>query len=171
MPLLPHLGRLVALATLALIPSLASAQDTTAGDLVIQHPWARATPGGATVAGGYMTILNHGTKPDVLTGGSSDVSAKFELHTMAMANGVMTMRPTGPVTIPPGGSVTFSPSGRHVMMIGLKHGLKEGGTVAGTLTFEHAGTVPVRFEVEGLGANGPSGTPAKGAAMPGMEMH
>ncbi len=165
-----RIGHLLALALSASAPSLAMAQDVTAGDLVIQHPWARATPGGAQVAGGYMTIVNHGTAPDTFTGGSSEVATKFELHTMAMKDGVMTMRPTGRVTIPPGGSVTLSPSGLHVMMTGLKHGLKKGDSVAGTLTFEHAGTVPVRFDVEGLGAQTPAPVSDKHATMPGMDM-
>ena len=178
-------SHLLALAALVLTPSLAMAQDIHAGDLVIQHPWARATPGGAQVAGGYLTIVNHGTAPDTLTGGSAEVAAKFELHTMAMDNGMMTMRPTGPLTIPPGGSVTLIPSGIHIMLSGLKHGLKKGDIFAGTLAFEHAGTVPVRIEVEGIGAKGPSAMPAGGgaatpavggaampvggAAMPGMD--
>ena len=162
--------RLLALAISISAPSLALAQDVTAGGLVIQHPWARATPGGAQVAGGYMTIVNHGPSPDTLTGGSSEASAKFELHTMAMENGIMTMRPTGPLTIAPGASVTMSPTGLHIMLTGLKHGLKKGDVVTGTLTFEHAGTVPVRFQVEGLGAQGPSAAPDKRATMPGMDM-
>ena len=162
-------SHLLALAALVLTPSLAIAQDIRAGDLVIQHPWARATPGGAQVAGGYLTIINHGTAPDTLTGGSAEVAAKFELHTMAMDNGMMMMRPTGPLTIPPGGTVTLTPAGIHIMLSGLKHGLKKGDTFAGTLAFERAGTVPVRIEVEGIGAKGPSTTPAGGAAMPGMD--
>ena len=56
------------------------------------------------------------------------------------------------------------------MLSGLKHGLKQGDTVAGTLTFEHAGTVAVRFAVEGIGAKGPATAPDRKAAMPGMDM-
>ena len=162
----------LALAAFVLAPAVGVAQDIgagdiKAGDLVIRHPWARATPGGAQVAGGYLTITNHGGAPDALTGGSSEVAARFELHTMAMADGMMTMRPSGPLTIPPGATVALSPAGTHIMLSGLKHGLKQGDTVAGTLTFERAGTVPVRFAVEGIGAKGPSATPAGGGPMSG----
>ncbi len=169
MPRLQRARRVLALAAPVLIPSLGMAQDIKAGDLVIQQPWARATPGGAQVAGGYLTIINHGTAPDTLTGGSADVAARFELHTMAMKDGMMTMRPSGPLTIPPGGSVTLSPSGTHIMLSDLKHGLKQGDTVAGTLTFAHAGTVPVRFEVEGIGSRGPATAPDRTPAMPGTD--
>ena len=162
-------GRLAALISLALAPTLAMAHDFKAGDLVVQHPWARATPKGAQVGGGYLTIINHGTAPDTLTGGSFEASANFEVHDMTTENGVMKMRPSGPLAIPPGGTLTLDPSGKHIMFTGLKHGLEKGTEIAGTLTFEHAGTVPVQFEVEGIGAKGPSGAHS-GHSMPGMKM-
>ena len=59
------------------------------------------------------------------------------------------------------------------MFTGLKHGLKKGETVSGTLVFERAGTVPVEFEVEGIGAKGPGKDVTLGHAghnMPGMDM-
>lgn len=161
-------GRLVALASLTLVPTLATARDFKAGDLVIQQPWARATPNGAEVAGGYLTVINHGAAADTLTGGTFEAASAFEIHNMTTDAGVMRMRPTDALTIPPGGSVTLSPSGTHIMFTGLKHGLKKGEDVAGTLVFAHAGSVPVRFAVEGIGAKGPAG--ADGRAMPTMDM-
>ena len=76
-----------------LLATPARAEDVKAGDLVITQAWSRATPGGAKVAGGYLTIENKGTAPDRLIGGSVDVAARVEVHEMAMNNGVMTMRP------------------------------------------------------------------------------
>ena len=64
---------------------------------------------------------------------------------------------------------TLSPTGTHIMFTGLKRGLKKGETVDGTLTFAHAGTVPVQFEVEGIGAKGPGA--GAGQPMPGMDTH
>ena len=34
-----------------------------AGDIVVESPWARATPKGAEVGGGYLTIENKGATP------------------------------------------------------------------------------------------------------------
>lgn len=51
----------LALAFLALAAVCAgsvSAQEIKAGGLVLSHAWARATPGGAEVGGGYLTIEN-----------------------------------------------------------------------------------------------------------------
>ncbi len=172
MTVLSAAGRLAALLTLALAPSTAMAGDTVLGDLVIHQPWSRATPGGAQVGGGYVTIENKGTTPDRLTGGSFAASSGFELHSMTMTGGVMQMRPAGPLEIPPGRSVSLDPSGLHIMFTGLKRPLKKGESVPGTLTFDHAGTAKIEFDVESIGAKGPGGgvAPAHaGHGMPGME--
>ena len=163
-------GLTAALTLLSLSPSLAAAQDFSAGDITIRSPWARATPTGAKVAGGYMTVMNHGSAPDCLIGGSLEAADGFQVHDMTTEDGIMKMRPTGPLTIPPGGTVTLGASGRHIMFTGLKRGLKKGDEVAGTLTFEHAGTVPVHFEVEAIGAKAPSDSGSSGHSMPGMTM-
>ena len=170
---LKRAGPLAALLALALAPSTAMAADVTLGDLVIHRPWARATPGGAQVGGGYLTIENRGGVADRLTGGSFAASSGFELHSMTMDGGIMKMRPAGPLEIPPGRSVTLDPANLHIMFTGLKRGLKQGETVPGTLTFEHAGTAKVDFAVEGIGAKGPGGSAApahSGSSMPGMDM-
>ena len=69
------------------------AHEFKVGDLEIGHPWSRATPAGAKVAGGYFTITNNGSTPDRLVSISSDISEKAELHEMGVKDGVMTMRP------------------------------------------------------------------------------
>jgi periplasmic copper chaperone A len=73
--------------------STVHARDFKAGGLDITDPWFRATPKGASVAGGYMKIKNDGSTPDRLIGGSSDVASKFEVHEMKMENGIAKMRP------------------------------------------------------------------------------
>ncbi|WP_095084761.1 copper chaperone PCu(A)C [Mesorhizobium sophorae] len=122
------------------------------GDLEIGHPWSRATPAGAKVAGGYFTITNKGSTPDRLLSISTDISDKAELHEMSVKDGVMTMRPVaGGLEIPAGGKVALAPGGYHLMFIGLKRQPKQGETFSATLTFEKAGTVSVDFAVEGMG--------------------
>ncbi|HMH61638.1 MAG TPA: copper chaperone PCu(A)C, partial [Bradyrhizobium sp.] len=58
----------------ALFAVPARAEEVNAGDLVITQAWSRATPGGAKVAGGYLTIQNKGSAADRLIGGSADVA-------------------------------------------------------------------------------------------------
>ena len=149
------------LAALAMLP--AQAADVTVGALKISAPWARATPKGASVGGGYMKITNTGTAPDRLIGGSTDIAKSFEVHEMKMEGGVMKMRPVaGGLEIKPGETVTLDPSGYHVMFVGLKEQLKQGDHFKATLEFAKAGKVDVDFTVEGIGAK-------TGGDMPGME--
>lgn len=136
----------------------ASAHEFKLGSLEIVHPWARATPGGAKVGGGYLTIVNHGSEPDRLVAITApDRSDRVEIHEMAVNNGVMTMRPLpGGLVIKPGESVELKPGGYHVMMQDLKAPLKEGDKVDATLTFEKAGSVKVYFVVAPIGAAAPA---------------
>lgn len=161
----------------ALLSLPAVAHDYTLGALKIHHPWARATPKGAAVGGGYLSITNTGTTPDWLVGGSTDVAQGFEVHEMSTNNGIMRMRmlPKG-LEIKPGQTVMMSPSGYHIMFTGLKAPLSKGEKVDATLKFEKAGEVKVFFLVGSIGQmSGDEGAkPAAGGAMshdmPGMKM-
>ena len=140
----------------ALLATPAGAQETRAGDLVITQPWSRATPAGAKVAGGYLTIENKGSAPDRLVSGTGDVAGRVEIHEMAMNNGVMTMRPLDKgLTIEPGKTVKLAPGGYHVMLMDLKNPLKQGEKVPLTLEFEKAGKVTLSLDVQGVGAQAP----------------
>jgi len=138
------------------------------GGIRIDEAWARATPGAAKTGAAYLTITNTGTAPDRLVAITSPAANHAEAHSMTMTNGVMEMRALGPVTIAPGQAVTFAPSGNHIMLEGLKAPLKEGQTVALTLTFEHAGARDVIASIEKIGAMQKSAGAAPAATMPGM---
>ena len=146
------------LALLLAAPSV-RAEDVKAGDLVISQAWTRATPGGARIGGGFLTIENKGTSPDKLVGVSADIAGKVEVHEMATNNGVMKMRPVeGGLTIDPGKTVKLAPGGLHLMMMDLKSPLKQGDKLPVTLHFEKAGKVAVTLDVQGVGAPAPSGS-------------
>jgi hypothetical protein len=152
-------------AMIALGVTAASAHEYKAGSIEIKHPWARATPKGATVAGGYMRLINTGSTPDRLIGGTNANSEKFEIHEMSMDNGVMKMRPLpNGVEIKPGQTVELKPGGYHLMFVGLKQPFEKGKRVKGTLQFEKAGTVDVEYVVEAIG-----GTPKMDHDMGGMD--
>lgn len=129
-----------------------------AGDLELTGVWARATPPAARVAGGFLSITNHGSSPDRLTGGAFDRSGSVEVHEMAMDNGVMKMRKLADgLVIQPGETVELKPGGYHLMFMQLKEPLKEGETVNGVLTFEKAGDVAVTYPVMPFGHAGGGG--------------
>jgi periplasmic copper chaperone A len=139
------------------------AEEVKAGDLVITQAWSRATPGGAKIAGGYLTIENKGTAPDRLIGGSADVADKVQVHEMSMKDGVMTMRQLDKgLPIEPGKAVKLAPGGYHLMMMDLKSPLKQGDKVPVTLEFEKAGKVKLSLDVRGIGAQAPGGAGSDG---------
>lgn len=131
----------------------AKAQLIRVGDLEITAPWSRATPGGAKVAGGYMSITNKGQTADRLVGGTVAFARHFEVHEMRMDGNVMRMRALEKgLEIKPGETVELKPGGYHVMFIDLTTPLKAGDTVKGTLVFEKAGKVEVSYTVQAPGA-------------------
>jgi periplasmic copper chaperone A len=160
--------RAIACATMlaCLLAAPARAEEVKAGDLVITQTWSRATPGGAKIGGGYLTIENKGSAPDRLIGGSADVADKIQIHAMTMNNGVMTMRPLdNGLTIEPGKTVKLAPGGYHLMMLDLKSPLKQGDKVPVTLEFEKAGKVKLSLDVQGVGAQAPAGAGHAGGHM------
>jgi hypothetical protein len=137
-----------------------------AGSIMIEQPWSSATPNGAANGVAYMTVMNHGTAPDTLLGGSTPVAGKIEVHRMSSANGVMSMRlAVGGIVIPPGGTVTLGPQANyHLMLTGLKVPLTQGSHVPATLDFAKAGSVHIELAIAPIGARAPM-------AMPGMDRH
>ena len=128
------------------------------GALVIEAPWARATPGGAKVGGAYLKITNTGTEADRLVGGTLPVAAAVEVHEMSMTDGVMKMRKLDKgLEIKPGQTVELKPGGFHIMFTGLSEGLKQGQPVKGTLQFEKAGSIEVEYRVAPIGAQSGDG--------------
>jgi periplasmic copper chaperone A len=153
-----------------LVTVQAGAAEYDVGPIHIAQLWARATPKGASSGAGYLTVTNNGTTPDRLNCISDDVSAKCQIHTMSMENGVMKMRPVeGGLEIKPGETVALKPSGTHVMFLELKHPLERGKAVEATLQFENAGTVKVEFPIAAIGASAPGGTMMHGGGMMQMK--
>ena len=136
--------------------SAAQAHEYNLGSLKIGHPWARATPKGATVAGGYLKITNNGTAPDRLIGGSAAFAGRFEIHEMSEQGGVMKMRhlPKG-IEVKPGETVELKPGSFHLMFMELKQPLvkDQKPRPKGTLVFEKAGTIEVEYAVEAVGGS------------------
>ena len=93
-----------------------------------------------------MSIVNTGSAPDRLIGGSVAGAGKFEVHEMSMDGGVMKMRPLPKgLEIKPGQTVELKPGSYHVMFVGLKQPFEQGKSVKGTLEFEKAGKVDGRI--------------------------
>lgn len=161
------LSRIVlAVASLSVLAVPAFAQDDHAhpangvsvGDLEISGAFTRATLPSQPVGGGYLVITNTGSDDDRLIGGTASFAGDVQVHEMAMANDVMTMRELSDgLVIPAGETVTLQPGGYHIMFMALNAALVEGEHVDVTLEFERAGTIDIEFAVTAAGARSAPG--------------
>lgn len=153
MPALPFTRRAALCAAAATFMTPALAHDYQLGPLRINHPWARAVPSGARVAGAYVTISNTGSVPDRLLGGSAEVAGRVEVHEMSVTDGVMRMRElVHGLDIGPGQTVELKPGSFHLMWFDLSSAPKQGERLKGTLRFANAGEIAVEFQTEAIGA-------------------
>lgn len=148
--------RTLTTAILSIIASLfaspAFSHGFESGSIRIDHPWSRATPPGAPVAGGYLKIENTGTEADRLVSATSEIAASTELHESVVKDGIASMRPmAGPLEIAAGQTVEIG-AGNHIMFVKPVKTLKKGDEFKATLVFEKAGPVEVVFVVQGMGS-------------------
>src|SRR5258708_28226990 len=109
------------------------AQTPGQNTIVVEQPWARATPAGAKTGAVYVTLINNGSAGDRLLGATTPVADKVQFHSAREDNGVSRMREMRTVELAPGARVSFNPGGKHIMVVGLKQALKEGQSLPLTL--------------------------------------
>lgn len=137
------------LITALIISTAAFAHDYQAGQIHVDHPYARATMPMQPAAGAYLTIENKGKTADKLIALASPAAKNVELHTMSMAGNVMKMRAAPNLELKPADKIVMKPgSGYHIMLTGLVQPLKIGDKFPLTLTFEKSGKVEVSVWVE-----------------------
>jgi copper(I)-binding protein len=113
----------------------------------IENAWARATPPGAKIAAGYMTIRNDASAPDRLIAATSPAAEKVETHVTLKEGDVFRMRQVKGYDVPARGSFELKPGGAHLMLVNIKAPLQEGAKVPLTLRFERAGEVKTELQV------------------------
>jgi copper(I)-binding protein len=102
--------------------------------VTVSEPWVRATVANQRGTGAYMqlTAEQHLKIVEV----RSPRAKLAEIHEMTMVDNVMRMRPVHGLDLPAGKTVELKPNGYHVMLMGLTEQIKDGDTVAITLTVE-----------------------------------
>lgn len=135
----------------------AAAAQHEAESIHVTHPWSRALPPVSQNGAAYVTLMNGGHYADKLIGASSPVAQRAELHAHSMEGGVIKMRPVTSLELPPGKKFELKPGGLHVMLIGLKHPLKQGDRFPLTLRFANTPPITVEVVVRPADAKGPEG--------------
>ncbi len=133
----------LSLAAPAAADSLLTVEDARARILLPSRPGAA-----------WLTIRNGG-EADRLVGAESPAAARVELHTHIHEGGVMMMRKVEGIDVPAGGAAALEPGGDHLMLFGLKAGLKTGDRFPLTLLFEKAGRIDVEMRVAPLAETAP----------------
>jgi len=136
--------QLFAFAAASLLCASVSAQVT------VSDPWVRATVPAQKATGAFMRLQS--ATPARLVGVQADVAGRAELHEMAMDGQTMRMRRVASIDLPAGKPVNLASGGYHVMLFDLKRQVKEGESVAVTLSVQDAAgkqqdvkvSVPVR---------------------------
>lgn len=134
------------------VPFAASAAGTAA--LAVKDAWISEAPPGVQSLAGYFVIENHGTKPVVLTGGSSPTFGRVMVHRTMTEQGMASMQHLDRLEIPAGGKIVFEPTTYHLMLMMPTKPLKAGDKVEIRLSFEGGPQLPVTFTVrraDGMG--------------------
>jgi len=131
--------------------SAAVAHEYVLGGLRIVHPWTHATPPGATTGVAYMRLVNTGSVPMRLTGATTPVAQRVEIHEMSVAGGVMRMRRVPSLDIGAAATVELKPGGIHLMLVGLNRALQQEDMIPLTLAFANGATVSIDLYAEAIG--------------------
>lgn len=128
------------IAALALLSLAACGDDVvqaTSSDLSFTDVWSRQPVEGQSTAAVYATVANSGATDVRITGVSTEVTDRAELHTTTTDDGVMTMseQPDGFV-VPAGGTFTFEPGGPHVMLMGVDPSTYPSDAIDVTFSFD-----------------------------------
>ncbi|MBN9479094.1 MAG: copper chaperone PCu(A)C [Bordetella sp.] len=125
----------------------AEAAAVAPGVVQVADAWCRPTPNGAKAGGCYLTLT--AGSDDRLVSVSTALAQSAEVHEMKMENGVMSMaRLADGLPLPAGTPVELKPGGNHIMLMGLRDPLVDGGVASFTLTFEKAGPIGVHAAIK-----------------------
>ncbi|WP_295990964.1 copper chaperone PCu(A)C [Rugamonas sp.] len=100
----------------------------------VKDAWIRATVPAAKAGGAFMRLQS--AQDARLVAVRSPVAGVVEIHQMEMAGETMKMHAVAGLDLPAGKPVDLASGGYHVMLLDLKHQLKEGETVPLTLVIE-----------------------------------
>jgi periplasmic copper chaperone A len=126
------------LALLLLDAPVLLADDQVA--VTVQRPWMRAVPNVMDTTAVYMVLVNNGSAPAQLVGGSTAIADSVApMITTKEGEGlkqVVGMQGVDALEIPAHGTLVLEPNGNHLMVMGLKEHPKEGTQVDFTIKLE-----------------------------------
>jgi len=126
------------------------AQPLLAAEVTVDNAWVRLSPPVADSTAAYATIHNNSDTAITLTGASSNVASKTELHNMNMSNGTMRMFKMETLTLAAHDSIMLAPGKKHIMLMGLHKPLHPGDNVELQLTRANGETITIQAPVRDM---------------------
>ena len=126
----------------------------TKAEVIISHPWARASILASRPGAAYFTVASD--SGDRLLDVTTPVAEQAMIHAVETdGTGVGRMQHLDALDVPAGGSVTLAPGGMHLMLVDLTRKLEEGASFPLTFRFQTAGEVTFEVPVLSVAAAGP----------------
>ena len=120
---------------------------------VVADAWVRLSAVPGRPAAGYFTLRGYAVSSKELVSVDSRLAKRIELHTTEMRDGMMSMRPLGPV-VTGDNDRSFAPGGDHAMIYGLSPSVQVGTTLPLRFRFKDGSSVTLQAQVRAAGDAG-----------------
>ena len=132
----------------------AASSACASNKIVVSDAWVRPARAGQPTTAAYFSICNGGEETS-LVGAAFDGANAVELHnTTVDDDAVASMKKSKGILLPKNKSIEFTPGGRHIMLIGVKEAIVDGGDPLFTLSFANGKALNIVFEVRNEGEGG-----------------
>lgn len=135
---------------LALLLSLGLSLGSAAiqAEVSVEQGYVRASAPGMNTGAAFLTLHNAAMAPVSLIGAQTPAANSTELHNHVEQDGILQMRQVAAIEIPAQGSVSLKPGGYHLMLMGLKAPLEEGGEMELLLEFSSGQRAQLRLPIK-----------------------
>jgi copper(I)-binding protein len=147
-------GGKAAVAALALL--LAGCGQHKPDGIAVSKAWVRLPAVKGEAGAAYFTIVG-GPEGTRLTGISSPMASRIELHESMEHGGMSAMRALKAVDFDYRRRIEFAPGGKHAMLFGINNAVKPGASIPLTFAFDTAPPVTIDAEVRDAAGESHSG--------------
>ncbi len=123
-------------------------------DIMVNNPYARATPPAAVTSAVFAEIANTSGTDRYIVAAETTAAGKVELHDVIMDGDMMKMRQIPELKIPANGTLELKPGSFHIMLFKLPEPLAEGEKIDVEITFKNGEkqtfTAPVKKVMNGM---------------------
>lgn len=116
----------------------------------ISDQYVRETIPGTKISSAYMTIKNDSAAPMTLTGVTSNISNRIELHEHVMTEDMMKMQQVDSIIIKANDQAVLQPHGYHIMVFDLHKPLQAESDITLTLHFNNKENITIDVPVKGI---------------------